>query len=197
MTDKHQKKMQKLKENVDAGIKSADTEQGVVILLTGEGKGKTSSAFGMVVRALGYDYKVGVVQFIKGQQLSGEELYLRDKCPQVDFYQMGTGFTWDTQDREADIAAAKKTWSVAEQMLKDDSFHLVVLDELTYMFSFKYLDEDMVLNAVRNRPANQSVVITGRGGGAGLQELADTVSEIKEIKHAYKDGIMARRGVDF
>jgi len=197
MTDKHQKKMQKLKENVDAGIKSADTEQGVVILLTGEGKGKTSSAFGMVVRALGYDYKVGVVQFIKGQQLSGEELYLRDKCPQVDFYQMGTGFTWDTQDREADIAAAKKTWSVAEQMLKDDSFHLVVLDELTYMFSFKYLDENMVLNAVRNRPANQSVVITGRGGGAGLQELADTVSEIKEIKHAYKDGIMARRGVDF
>ncbi|MEH6466899.1 MAG: cob(I)yrinic acid a,c-diamide adenosyltransferase [Porticoccus sp.] len=197
MTDKHQKKMQKLKENVDAGIKSADTEQGVVILLTGDGKGKTSSAFGMVMRALGYDYKVGVVQFIKGQQLSGEELYLRDKCPQVEFYQMGTGFTWDTQDREADIAAAKKTWSVAEQMLKDDSFHLVVLDELTYMFSFKYLDEKLVLNAVRNRPENQSVVITGRGGGSGLQELADTVSEIKEIKHAYKAGITARRGVDF
>jgi cob(I)alamin adenosyltransferase len=197
MTDKHQKKMQKLKENVDAGIKSADTEQGVAILLTGDGKGKTSSAFGMVMRALGYDYKVGVVQFIKGQQLSGEELYLRDKCPQVEFYQMGTGFTWDTQDREADIAAAKKTWAVAEQMLKDESFHLVVLDELTYMFSFKYLDTDMMLNAVRNRPVNQSVVITGRGGGTGLQELADTVSEIKEIKHAYKDGIMARRGVDF
>ena len=197
MTDKHQKKMQKLKENVDAGIKSADTEQGVAILLTGDGKGKTSSAFGMVMRALGYDYKVGVVQFIKGQQLSGEELYLRDKCPQVEFYQMGTGFTWDTQDREADIAAAKKTWAVAEQMLKDESFHLVVLDELTYMFSFKYLDTDMMLNALRNRPANQSVVITGRGGGAGLQELADTVSEIKEIKHAYKDGITARRGVDF
>lgn len=197
MTDKHQKKMQKLKENVDAGIKSADTEQGVAILLTGDGKGKTSSAFGMVMRALGYDYKVGVVQFIKGQQLSGEELYLRDKCPHVEFYQMGTGFTWDTQDREADIAAAKKTWAVAEQMLKDESFHLVVLDELTYMFSFKYLDTDMMLNALRNRPANQSVVITGRGGGAGLQELADTVSEIKEIKHAYKDGITARRGVDF
>lgn len=197
MTDKHQKKMQKLKENVDASIKSADTEQGVAILLTGDGKGKTSSAFGMIMRALGYDYKVGVVQFIKGQQLSGEELYLRDKCPQVEFYQMGTGFTWDTQDREADIAAAKKTWAVAEQMLKDESFHLVVLDELTYMFSFKYLDTDMMLNAVRNRPANQSVVITGRGGGTGLQELADTVSEIKEIKHAYKDGIMARRGVDF
>ncbi|MDX2464428.1 MAG: cob(I)yrinic acid a,c-diamide adenosyltransferase [Porticoccus sp.] len=197
MTDKHQKKMQKLKENVDAGIKAADTERGVVILLTGEGKGKTSSAFGMVMRALGYDYKVGVVQFIKGQQLSGEELYLRDICPQVNFYQMGTGFTWDTQDREADIQAAKKTWAIAEQMLKDDSFHLVVLDELTYMFSFKYLDEQTVLDVLKNRPKNQSVVITGRGGGSALQALADTVSEIKDIKHAYKAGVMARRGVDF
>ena len=197
MTDKHQKKMQKLKENVDAGIKAADAERGVVILLTGEGKGKTSSAFGMVMRALGYDYKVGVVQFIKGQLLSGEELYLRDKYPHVSFYQMGTGFTWETQDREADIQAAKKTWAVAEQMLKDDSFHLVVLDELTYMLSFKYLDEKVVLDAVRNRPQSQSVVITGRGGGSALQALADTVSEIKDIKHAYKSGVMARRGVDF
>jgi cob(I)alamin adenosyltransferase len=197
VTDKHQKKMQKLKENVDAGIKAADTERGVVILLTGEGKGKTSSAFGMVMRALGYDYKVGVVQFIKGQQLSGEELYLRDICPQVNFYQMGTGFTWDTQDRDADIRAAKKTWTVAEQMLKDDSFHLVVLDELTYMFSFKYLDEQVVLDVIKNRPKNQSVVITGRGGGSALHALADTVSEIKDIKHAYKAGVMARRGVDF
>jgi cob(I)alamin adenosyltransferase len=195
--DKYQQKMQKLKDNVDAGIEAADCERGVIILLTGDGKGKTSSAFGMVMRALGYDYKVGVVQFIKGEQLSGEELYLRDKCPQVDFYQMGTGFTWDTQDREADIEAAERTWVVAERMLKDDSFHLVVLDELTYMFSFKYLDEDRVLNAVRNRPANQSVVITGRGGGSSLQELADTVSEVKDIKHAYKAGVMARRGVDF
>lgn len=197
MTDKHQKKMQKLKENIDAGINAANTERGVIILLTGDGKGKSSSAFGMVMRALGYDYKIGVVQFIKGEQLSGEELYLRDKCSQVDFYQMGTGFTWNTQNREADIEAAERTWAVAERMLKDDRFYLVVLDELTYMFSFKYLDEDRVLDALRNRPANQSVVITGRGGGSRLQELADTVSEVKDIKHAYKAGIMARRGVDF
>jgi len=149
------------------------------------------------MRALGYDYKVGVVQFIKGEQLSGEELYLREKCPQVDFYQMGTGFTWNTQDRDADIAAAKKTWAVAEQMLKDDSFHLVVIDELTYMFSFKYLDEQTVLDTIQNRPKNQSVVITGRGGGSSLQELADTISEIKDIKHAYKSGVKARKGVDF
>ncbi|MBL4567476.1 MAG: cob(I)yrinic acid a,c-diamide adenosyltransferase [Porticoccus sp.] len=197
MTDKHQKKMQKLKDKIDAGIAAADSEVGVMILLTGDGKGKTSSAFGMVMRALGYGYKVGVVQFIKGEQLSGEELYVRDKCPQVDFYQMGTGFTWETQDRDADIEAAERTWAVAERMLKDDSFHLVILDELTYMFSFKYLDERSVLAALRNRPVNQSVVVTGRGGGSSLQELADTVSEIKDIKHAYKAGVKARRGVDF
>jgi len=194
---RHQQKMQKLKENVDAGIAAADIERGVMILLTGNGKGKTSSAFGMIMRALGYGYKVGVVQFIKGEQLSGEELYLRDQCPAVDFYQMGTGFTWNTQDRSADIVAAEKTWVEAARMLADHSFHLVVLDELTYMFSLKYLDETRVLKALKNRPVEQSVVVTGRGGGSGLRDLADTVSQIKDIKHAYKAGIKARRGVDF
>ncbi len=193
----HQKKMEKLKENVDASIAAADTERGVSILLTGNGKGKSSSAFGMVMRALGYGYKVGVVQFIKGAQLSGEELYVRDQCPQVTFQQMGTGFTWDTQDRAGDIAAAEASWEVAAKMLADDSYHLVVLDELTYMLSFKYLDEEMVMTALNNRPENQSVVVTGRGGGNALVEWADTVSEIKEIKHAYNAGVMARKGVDF
>jgi cob(I)alamin adenosyltransferase len=193
----HQKKMEKLKDNVDASIAAADTERGVFILLTGNGKGKSSSAFGMVMRALGYGYKVGVVQFIKGVQLSGEELYIRDQCPQVTFHQMGTGFTWDTQDRSADIAAAEKSWAIAEKMLADDSYHLVVLDELTYMLSFKYLDQDRVLSALTNRPQNQSLVVTGRGGGSAIADLADTVSEIKEIKHAYNAGIMARKGVDY
>lgn len=193
----HKAKMQKLKENVDASIEAANIERGVCILLTGDGKGKSSSAFGMVMRALGYGHKVGVVQFIKGVQLSGEELYLRDHCPQVSFHQMGTGFTWDTQDRAADIAAAEKSWAVAKQMLQDQDYDLVVLDELTYMLSFKYLDKDEVLQALQNRPAEQSVVVTGRGGGSALSELADTVSEVKEIKHAYNAGIMARKGVDY
>jgi cob(I)alamin adenosyltransferase len=193
----HQKKMEKLKENIDASIESASLERGVCILLTGNGKGKTSSAFGMVMRALGYGHKVAVVQFIKGEQLSGEELYLRDHCPQVKFYQMGTGFTWDTQDRSADIAAAEKTWAVAEEALADEQYDLVVLDELTYMLSFKYLDKEQVLKALKNRPYEQSLVVTGRGGGSELSELADTVSEVKEIKHAYNEGVMARKGVDF
>jgi cob(I)alamin adenosyltransferase len=193
----HKTKMKKLKENVDSSIAAADTERGVFILLTGNGKGKSSSAFGMVMRALGYGYKVGVVQFIKGAQLSGEEIYVRDHCPQVTFQQMGTGFTWDTQDRSGDIAAAEKSWAVAKKMLADSSYHLVVLDELTYMLSFKYLDQTMILDALKNRPENQSVVVTGRGGGSALADMADTVSEIKEVKHAYNSGVMARKGVDY
>ena len=195
--ESHKRKMQNQKEKVDAKIAASDEERGVMIVLTGDGKGKSSSAFGMVMRAMGYGYKVGVVQFIKGEQLSGDELYVREKCPEIEFYQMGTGFTWNTQDRSGDIAAAERTWAVVEPMLKDESVHLVILDELTYMLSYKYLDEEMVLKALANRPKNQSVVVTGRGGGSAIRELADTVSEIKDVKHAYHDGVKARRGVDF
>ena len=194
---KHQAAMAKQKTTVDAKIDAAVTERGVAILLTGNGKGKSSSAFGMVMRALGYGHKVGVVQFIKGEQLSGEEVYLREHCPQVDFYQMGTGFTWDTQDRTADIAAAEKTWEHVKPMLNDPSYDLVVLDELTYMLAYKYLDETMVLKAIAERPIEQSVVVTGRGGGADLQAIMDTVSQVKEEKHAFKAGIKARKGVDY
>jgi cob(I)alamin adenosyltransferase len=194
---KHKAAMQKQKAKVDATIKAADTERGVAVLLTGDGKGKSSSAFGMVMRALGYGQKVAVIQFIKGEQLSGEEIYLKEHCPQVTFYQMGTGFTWDTQDRSADIAAAQRTWAVARPLLQDAGVDLVVLDELTYMIAFKYLDEAEIIAAIRDRPVNQSVVVTGRGGGKALQEIMDTVSEVKEIKHAYRAGIKARRGVDY
>lgn len=194
---KHKAAMKKQKAKVDAAISAADTERGVAVLLTGDGKGKSSSAFGMVMRALGYGQKVGVVQFIKGEQLSGEEIYLREHCPQVTFYQMGTGFTWNTQDRTGDIAAAEKTWAVARPLLADASYDLVVLDELTYMIAYKYLDEAMILEALASRPKNQSVVVTGRGGGSALQDIMDTVSEVKDIKHAYKAGIKARQGVDF
>lgn len=195
--ESHKQKMQKQKEKVDAHIAQANIEQGVMILLTGNGKGKSSSAFGMVLRAMGYGHKVGVVQFIKGQQLSGEEIFLKEKLPEVEFYQMGTGFTWNTQDRTSDIEAAERTWIVAEKMLKDESLNLVVLDELTYMLAYSYLDEERVLNALKNRPYEQSVVVTGRGGGSALKDLADTVSEVKDIKHAYKAGIKARQGVDY
>ena len=143
-----------------------------------------------------------MVQFIKGEQLSGEELYLREiagkpEGKNISFYQMGTGFTWNTQDRTSDIEAAERTWALAAPMLSDDSYDLVVLDELTYMIAYKYLDEQAILDALANRPAEQSVVVTGRGGGSALQDIADTVSEIKEVKHAFKAGIKARQGVDY
>ena len=195
--ESHKKKMQKQKEKVDAHIKSADEERGVLILLTGNGKGKSSSGFGMVLRALGYDHSVGVVQFIKGVQLSGEEIFLKEKMPHVDFYQMGTGFTWNTQDRSSDIAAAERTWEQASRMLQDPSLDLVLLDELTYMIAYKYLDEDMIIEALKNRSPEQSVIVTGRGGGSKLREICDTVSEVKEVKHAYNAGVKARKGVDY
>ena len=194
---RHKASMEKQKEKVDANIEAASTERGVAILLTGNGKGKTSSAFGIVMRALGYGHKVGVVQFIKGQQLSGEEIYLRDHCKEVEFHQMGTGFTWDTQDRSGDIAAAKATWALVKPMLADESFDLVVMDELTYMIAFDYLSEQEIIDAIAGRPAQQSVVVTGRGGGSKLQAVMDTVSEVKDVKHAFTSGVAARRGVDY
>jgi len=194
---RHKASMAKQKARVDAAVEAADEERGVLILLTGKGKGKSSSAFGMVMRALGYGHRIGVVQFIKGAQLSGEELYLRDQCPQVDFHQMGTGFTWNTQDRSGDIEAAERTWGYVEPMLSDPAYDLVVIDELTYMIGYKYLDEQRILDAIANRPVEQSVIVTGRGGGHALRELADTVSEVENIKHAFKAGIKARRGVDY
>ncbi len=194
---KHKKAMEKQKAAVDAAILDADSEQSVVLLLTGEGKGKSSSAFGMVLRALGYEQKVAVIQFIKGKQLSGEEIYIKQHLPAIPFYQMATGFTWDTQDREKDTAAAVRTWSEAEKHLQDKQLDLLILDELTYMLAYQYLDEEQVIEAIRKRSPQLSVVITGRGGGSALRALADTVSEIKNSKHAYEAGIKARKGVDY
>ncbi|MEL0137790.1 MAG: cob(I)yrinic acid a,c-diamide adenosyltransferase [Halieaceae bacterium] len=196
-TTRHNKAMAKQKAAVDEAIAKADIERGVSVFMTGDGKGKTSSAFGMAVRALGYGQKVGIVQFIKGVQASGEELYIKSAHPEVVLYQMGTGFTWDTQDREGDIAAARQTWAEAQSMLEDPSYDLVILDELTYMLAFDYLPEADVLSAITSRPKAQSVVVTGRGGGQALREIMDTVSEVKEIKHAYRAGIQARKGVDY
>jgi len=195
--DKHKLKMQKLKENIDNSISKANISKGIGVLLTGNGKGKTSSAFGMAIRALGYDYNVAIIQFIKGEQLSGEEIFIRKYFPKLTFHQMSTGFTWDTQDKTKDILAAKKTWDIAKNILTQKKYHLVILDELTYMLSFKYLEETEIIKALNKRPKNQSVVVTGRGGGKGLRDWADTVSEVRDIKHAFNSSIMARKGVDY
>ena len=194
---KHKQKMQLLKSKVDASIAAATIKKGVGILLTGDGKGKSSSALGMALRSIGYGYKVGIVQFIKGAQPSGEAKFFSEIVSNATFYQMGTGFTWETQDRSKDIKAAEASWELAAKMLSDDAYHLVILDELTYMISFGYLDEERVIKALTQRPKKQSVVVTGRGGGKALKDWADTVSEVRDIKHAFNSGIMALEGVDF
>jgi len=188
--------MKQQKAKVDGGIARADIDRGTVLLLTGNGKGKSSSALGMVLRCLGHGFKVAVAQFIKGSYVTGENVFLSKLKDQVEIHQMGTGFTWETQDKSVDIAAAEKLWSKVEKMLKDESLYLVVLDELTYMIAYGYLDEDKIVEAILSRPENQTVVITGRGGGSKLRDLADTVSEIKAVKHAFEAGIRARNGID-
>tara|TARA_B100000745_G_scaffold74288_1_gene44800 strand:- start:1273 stop:1863 length:591 start_codon:yes stop_codon:yes gene_type:complete len=196
MTDeKHVKKQQKLKEKVDASVAQATEERGIVIVITGNGKGKSTSGFGTVARCVGHGKKAGVAQFIKGLWECGERNLLEKAG--VEFAVMKTGFTWDTQDREGDIKAATAVWDRAKKMLQDPTLHVVLLDELTYMLGYDYLPKDEVLDAIRNRPYEQSVVITGRGAITELRELADTVSEVKDIKHAFRAGVKARLGVDW
>jgi cob(I)alamin adenosyltransferase len=194
---RHNERMARKKAVVDAGIENAQEERGIIIVITGNGKGKSTSAFGTMVRALGYDHKVGLVQFIKGTRDTGEVAFLRNIAPEMPYYAMGTGFTWDTQNWDADKAAADKTWQAAIPMLQDEKLNLVVLDELTYMLKYKYLETEQVLEALRNRPSHQSVIITGRGASDELLELADTVSEIRDEKHAYRAGIKAQEGIDY
>jgi cob(I)alamin adenosyltransferase len=195
--EQHAVKMKKIKAAMDKRIAEANVDRGVVVLITGNGKGKSSSGFGMVVRALGHGFKAGVVQFIKQKNSCGEQLYLASREPNLQQYAMDTGFTWDTQDKTADIAAAEQTWAHAALMLKDPSLSLVLLDELTYMISYGYLDEKKIIKAIKNRPEMQHVVITGRGASEALIEISDTVSEIQEIKHAFKAGVKAQKGVEY
>ena len=195
INERHNKRMEKKKEVIDKKIAKADKEKGLLLILTGNGKGKSSSAFGMIARALGHGMKVGVVQFIKGRTDTGEEAYF-SKDPNVDWQVMGEGFTWDTQNREQDVAAAKKGWVEAQRMMSDPSYDLVIFDEFTYILKYKYLDTDEVMVDINSRPEMQHVVITGRAANDTLREAADTISEIADEKHAYRAGIKAQKGID-
>ncbi len=192
---RHRERMQRRKAVVDGRIAAASQRRGVLLVLTGNGKGKSSSAFGMVARALGHGMQVGVVQFIKGKYLTGEASFFR-RIPQVSFHAMGEGFTWETQDRERDVRAAVAAWEVAAAMLRDPALALVVLDELNIALRYRYIEVDTVLDALRNRPNMQHVVITGRGAPAKLIELADTVTDMRIVKHAFDAGIGAQPGVE-
>lgn len=191
----HQQRQQRLKEKVDARIAQAQREQGILMIFTGNGKGKTTAAMGTATRAVGHHKKVGVVQFIKGTWENGERNLLEQVG--VPFYVMETGFTWETQDKAADTQACLNTWQYALQLLNSPDYDLVVLDELTYMISFHYLPLEDVVAAINSRPDHQSVIITGRGCHRQLIELADTVTEMRPIKHAFDSGIKAQKGIDW
>lgn len=195
-SERHQKRMKRKKEVVDAGIERANQTRGIIIVHTGNGKGKSSSAFGMVARSLGHNMRVGVIQFIKGAIETGEEAFFRRFPDEVEFHVMGDGYTWDTQNLEQDIKTARKAWAQAVKLLQDESFDLVVLDELNIALNHKYLPVDEVIKDLQQRPKMQHVVITGRGAPQAIIDAADTVTEMREIKHAYKAGIMAQKGVE-
>lgn len=187
--------MQRKKTVVDAAIARAETDRGVLVVLTGNGKGKSSSAFGMVARALGHGMHVGVAQFIKGRSDTGEEAFFRQQAG-VEWLVLGEGFTWETQNLAQDTETARRGWAAARALLGNPSLELVVLDELTYPVRYGWLSVETVLDDLAARPPRQHVVITGRGAPWALREAADTVTDLREVKHAFRDGIRAQRGVD-
>ena len=193
--ERYRERQQRLKDKVDARVAAAQDERGIVMVFTGNGKGKTTAAFGTATRAVGHCKKVGVIQFIKGTWPNGERNLLEPHG--VEFQVMATGFTWNTQDRDSDTAACLAVWEHARRMLADDQLDLVLLDELTYMVAYDYLPLEAVLSALRERPAHQSVIITGRGCPRDIIELADTVSELRPVKHAFDAGIKAQMGIDY
>ncbi len=193
---RHKRAMQRKKTLVDARIAAATQDKGLLLVLTGNGKGKSSSAFGMLARSVGHGLRCGVVQFIKGQWECGEHLLFQNH-PLVEFHVMNTGFTWETQDREKDIAAARATWQHAAQLLSNPEVQVVLLDELTYMLTYGYLDATEVLAALAARPPRQHVIVTGRNASEGLIAMADTVSEVQDIRHAFNHGIRVQKGIDY
>jgi len=192
---RHRERMKRKKTLIDAAIDRSDRDQGLLLVLTGNGKGKSSSAFGMVARALGHGMRVGVAQFIKGRDDTGEEAFFR-RQPGLTWHVLGEGFTWDTQDLARDRETARRGWAVVHEMLQEPGLDLIVIDELTYPLRSGWLDTETVLADLGARPPMQHVVITGRGAPQALCEAADTVTEMRDVKHAFRAGVRAQKGVD-
>lgn len=197
LNERHRARMERKKAVIDAKIAAADKQIGIIIVNTGNGKGKSSSAFGMVARALGHGMKVGVVQFIKGAMSTGEEQFLRRFPDEVSFHAMGEGYTWETQNRERDVMKAGEAWEQARRFLSDPAYGLVVLDELNIALKYRYLDVHTVIGDLLDRPAMQHVVVTGRAAPPELIAVADTVTEMNVVKHAFKAGIAAQAGTEW
>lgn len=193
--EQHKKRQQKLKQTVDEKIAAAQTEKGIFLVITGNGKGKSTSGFGTVARCVGHGQKAAVAQFIKGGWECGERNLLEQVG--VPFVVMDTDFTWETQNRQSDTQAAQTAWKEIKVYLSNPEIDLVMLDEITYMLNYNYLDLDEVIEAIAQRPKMQSVIVTGRAAHRKLQEMADTVSEVRNVKHAFDSGIKALKGFDY
>ena len=196
MSKTHEERMAAKKAVIDARIAKATEERGVTILLRGNGKGKSSSAFGTMMRCLGHGKKAAVVQFVKGRVETGEYKFFKD-YPGLDWHVMGHGFTWETQDKSNDIAAAQKAWEITQDLLQDPSIDMLVLDEMAYVFKYNYLPLEPVLKALANRPHHQTVMITGRVMPEALVEYADTISTVKDDGHAFRIGVKAQAGIEY
>ena len=194
--DKYKERMATKKAHIDARIAKATEERGVLIVLTGNGKGKSSSAFGTMARSVGHGKKCAVIQFIKGRQETGEYKFFRDHN-QVDWHIMGHGFTWETQDKEKDRLAARKAWAVAEEYLQNQDYDLLIFDELGYMFKYGHLDAEAAAQAIKHRPKHQNVMVTGRTMALPIQEVADTISIVHDERHAFRLGVKAQEGIEF
>ena len=193
----HAEKMRKKKEARNRILATKTEERGLLIVHTGKGKGKSTAAFGMVFRAIGHGYKVGIVQFVKGAWGTGERDVLENFPDLVTIKAMGEGFTWDTQDRQRDIAAARAAWEAAKEMIADPSYKMVLLDELNIVLRYEYLPLDEVIDTLRGKPPDLHVIVTGRNAKEELIEIADLVTEMTEIKHPFRSGVKAQPGIEF
>ncbi|PKO83552.1 MAG: cob(I)yrinic acid a,c-diamide adenosyltransferase [Betaproteobacteria bacterium HGW-Betaproteobacteria-11] len=194
--EKHILRMQRKKRIIDEKIATASSERGLLLVNTGTGKGKSSAAFGVLARALGHGFNAGVVQFVKSRSDTGEESFFR-RQPDVAWYVMGEGFTWETQDKDRDAQAARAAWRQSRLFLEDESLRLVILDELTYAFKYGWLDLDEVLCDLEARPRMQHVIVTGRAAPEKLIAAADTVTDMHLLKHAFTAGLKAMPGIEF
>jgi cob(I)alamin adenosyltransferase len=193
----HADKMKKKKEARTRMLATKTEERGLLIVHTGKGKGKSTAAFGMVFRALGHGFKTGIVQFVKGAWATGERDVLAKFPDLVTIKAMGEGFTWDTQDRQRDLAAARAAWDEARRMIADPAYRMVLLDELNIVLRYDYLPLDEVLDVLRNKPRDLHIIVTGRNAKDELIEIADLVTEMTEIKHPFRSGVKAQAGIEF
>jgi cob(I)alamin adenosyltransferase len=193
----HAEKMRKIQAARATMMESKTEEKGLLIVHTGKGKGKSSAAMGMVVRAIGHGMKVGVVQFIKGAMMTGEKAVFDAFPDHVEFKPMGEGFTWDTQDRARDIAVTRTAWEEVKRMIADPAYHMVLADELNIALRYDYLPLEEVLAVLAARPAMKHVIVTGRNAPEALIEAADLVTEMTQVKHPFRSGVKAQAGIEF